>query len=153
MSPEFSKTNFHPDGLSGLAFKEISNLRPPTLMDNLNGTGLLPRPVFSFKFSTVAGGSELIIGDVDKDAYKSDTLVSVPVTKKGYWEVNLDKISSPNRQIRASFNTSVIIDTGTTLILGPKQIVDNYYSDIPGAKCEPTGICTGTSRLYLRGVT
>ncbi|KAF8553919.1 acid protease [Imleria badia] len=142
MSPEFSKPNFLPDGLSGLAFREISNLRPPTLMDNLNATGLLPRPVFSFKFSALANKSELIIGDVDNTTYKSNTLVSVPVTQKGYWQVNLDRLSSSTRQVGPSRNTSAIIDTGTTLILAPKAIVDDYFSTTEGAQCLPNGICT-----------
>ena len=119
-------------------------------MDNLNTSGQLPQPVFSFRFSTTPGESELIIGDVNNTAFNNNTLVNVPVTRKAYWEVRLDKIASPTHDVQESMNAPAIIDTGTTLILGPRAIVYDYYSDVSGSKCRGDGVCTGASRLDVR---
>ncbi|KAF8442210.1 aspartic peptidase domain-containing protein [Boletus edulis BED1] len=143
MSPQFSSQNYKPDGLSGLGFSEISDLDGPTLMENLKESGQLPRFLFSFKLSDTAGQSELTVGDADYAAFKNETLVSVPVTVKGYWQVVLGGISSPSHEIAQSVNFPAIIDTGTTLIMAPREIVDDYFSGIPGSNCMTTdGTCT-----------
>lgn len=149
MSPQFAKQNFQPDGLAGLAFLEVSTLRASTLMQNLNASGQLSRPVFSFKFSTRDGQSELVVGDVDQAAFQANTVVSVPVTQEGYWQVTLDGISSPTHKVNSTSNIPAIIDTGTTLIVAPKDIVLDYFSDIPGAQCRNDNICTGEIRLSI----
>ncbi|KAH0833493.1 aspartic peptidase domain-containing protein [Lanmaoa asiatica] len=130
------------DGLSGLAFPNISDLSMPPLMQNLNESGQLPQRFFSFKLSTTTGQSELIIGGADNAAFKNDTLVSVPVTKQAYWQVELGRISRPSNPVPESIGAPAVIDTGTTLILVSSTIANSYYSGISGAKCGPDGICT-----------
>ncbi|KAN0092657.1 Aspartic peptidase domain containing protein [Tylopilus felleus] len=151
MSPQFAKQNFQPDGLAGLAFLEVSTLRASTLMQNLNASGQLSRPVFSFKFSTRDGQSELVVGDVDQAAFQANTVVSVPVTQEGYWQVTLDGISSPTHKVNSTSNIPAIIDTGTTLIVAPKDIVLDYFSDIPGAQFPCATINQTTPALTFGG--
>lgn len=112
-------------------------------MQGLKESLQLPRPFFSFKFSTKAGESQLIIGDADYAAFDNNTLVSVPVTVEGYWQVLLGGLSRLGYQVPMSVNVSAIIDTGTTLILAPRAIVESYFSGITGAKCGPDGVCKG----------
>lgn len=118
-------------------------------MENLNESSLLPQKFFSFRLSTNPGESGLTIGGVDNAAFERETLVSVPVTDKGYWQVNLGGISRLNHTVPGSVNTPAIVDTGTTLILVSEAIADSYYAGISGFKCVPNGICTGTSRPYI----
>ncbi|KAG2362905.1 aspartic peptidase domain-containing protein, partial [Suillus spraguei] len=90
-SPEFSKNgSFPPDGLSGLAFPEISEFGGTPLFQTLNDSGELPQSVFGFKLSTTPGDSEMVIGGTNTELYHSDTLTYVPVTKRGYWQVKVD---------------------------------------------------------------
>lgn len=148
-SPDFA--NFPADGISGLAFPEISTLGRP-LMQNLNESDQLPQRVFGFKLSTTPGQSELTIGGVDPAAFKNNTLVCVPVTKQGYWQVVLGGISRPNYTVPESINTPAIIDTGTTLILVSRTIANRYFSNIPGAKSIPFDtftIYTSASSSYF----
>ncbi|KAI9566870.1 Asp-domain-containing protein [Boletus coccyginus] len=140
-SPAFWASSFDPDGIAGLGFGNISGLDAPPLMQGLKESLQLPRPFFSFKFSTKAGESQLIIGDADYAAFDNNTLVSVPVTVEGYWQVLLGGLSRLGYQVPMSVNVSAIIDTGTTLILAPKAIVESYFSGITGAKCGPDGVC------------
>lgn len=141
--------DFPPDGISGLAFPEISSLSARTLMQNLNESSQLPRRFFSFRLSTTLGQSHMIIGDADYTAFKNDTLVSVNVTKEGYWQVLLGWISRPDHVIPETIDQPAIIDTGTTLILMPSATADRYYSGIPGVKSTEDGLYTSALRLYI----
>lgn len=141
--------DFPADGISGLAFPEISSLRVRTLMQNLNESRQLPNRFFSFKLSTTPGQSNMIIGDADYTAFKNDTLVSVDVTEEGYWQVSLGWISRPDHIVPGTTGLPAIIDTGTTLILMPSAVANSYYSDIPGAKSMQGGVYTSASRLYI----
>ncbi|KAG8212929.1 aspartic peptidase domain-containing protein [Butyriboletus roseoflavus] len=133
---------FPADGIAGLGFPEISSMGGNTLMQNLNESSLLPQRFFGFKLSTEPGESKLTIGGADDAAFVSDTLVSVPVTKEGYWQIYLGGISRPNHTVPGSVDVAAIVDTGTTLILVSKEIADSYYAGIPDAKCVPDGMCT-----------
>jgi hypothetical protein len=50
---------------------------------------------------------------------------------QGYWQVTLDGITLNGRQVFSA--TQAIIDTGSTLILGPAEVVEAIYERIPGA--------------------
>ena len=125
-----------------------------TLVENLNKSSILPEKLFSFKFSTTPGESELIIGGANIAAFESDTLVSVPVTEhrglQGFWQIDLGGISRPNHTVPESVNVPAIVDTGNTVIFVPQAIADSYYAGIFGAICLiDTGKCTGASYLYI----
>ncbi|KAF9224510.1 acid protease [Gyrodon lividus] len=94
-----SSGRYNPDGLSGLAFPEISALKNIPLMQALSESDQLPQRVFGFKFSTVPGQSELTIGGTNSTLFKNDTLVFTPVTTRGYWQANMGGISSPRRLV------------------------------------------------------
>ncbi|KAF8839262.1 acid protease [Paxillus ammoniavirescens] len=141
-SPQFSKEGtpltgsggYNPDGLSGLAFPELSALENIPLMQALNESNQLPQKVLSFKFSTVQGQSELTIGGTNTALFKNDTLVFTPVTQRGYWQVNMGGVSNPHRLVPESVNKPAIVDTGTTLIMTTTDIAESYYKDIPEAQ-------------------
>ncbi|KIJ62085.1 hypothetical protein HYDPIDRAFT_95023 [Hydnomerulius pinastri MD-312] len=132
--PSPISAGFTPDGLSGLAFPEISQLEGTPLMQSLNQSNQLAERYFSFKFSTTPGQSELTIGGTNPTLYKNETLVYTPVTERGYWEVTMDGLLNPNGTVPESLNSSSIIDTGTTLIITTEAIATGYFQDIPGAK-------------------
>lgn len=55
--------------------------------------GLVPEPVFSFwlnRNTKGEEGGELVFGGVDSSHYKGEHTY-VPVTQKGYWQVNIYK--------------------------------------------------------------
>ncbi|KAG0692280.1 aspartic peptidase domain-containing protein [Suillus ampliporus] len=129
-SPAFSKYgDYPPDGLSGLAFPEISD-------------GQLPQSVLGFKLSTTPGDSELLVGGTNTSLYRSDTLMYIPVTERGYWQVKLDGISRSGEEISGSHGTPAIIDTGTTLVVTSDSIAQSYYANISGATAYAQGTNT-----------
>lgn len=142
-SPEFSKDgSFPPDGLSGLAFREISEFEGSPLFQTLDESGKLPQSVFGFKLSTTPGDSEMVIGGTNTDLYHSDTLTYVAVTDRGYWQVEMDAISRLGQEVIESQAVTAIIDTGTTFVITSYSIAQSYYANISGATAHTEGADT-----------
>jgi saccharopepsin len=84
---------------------------------------LLDEPVFSFRLgSSEEDGGEAIFGGIDSDAY-TGKLDYVPLRRKGYWEVELEKIGFGKEELDLE-NTGAAIDTGTSLIVMPTDVAE-----------------------------
>jgi len=129
---EVSKVSFGPlnlafalgkfDGLLGLGWNSISEYNIPTPFENMVTQKLIAEPVFAFYLQNDASKKgELIFGGVDKSHYTGE-LVDVPLTSESYWQVSLDSLSFGDSSIVSS--QKAIIDSGTSLLAGPKQAVD-----------------------------
>jgi cathepsin D len=144
-SPEFNENeSFPPDGLSGLAFPEISEFEGSPLIQTLDESGKLPQSIFGFKLSTTPGHSEMNIGGTNTNLYRPDTLTYVPVTDRGYWQVEMDSMSRLGQEVIESRAAPVIIDTGTTFIITSYSIAQSYYANISGATAHTEGADTDT---------
>jgi len=120
------------DGILGLAYDRISvnGIVPPfySLIDQ----GLLDEPVFSFRIgSSEEDAGEATFGGVDTSAY-SGKIDYVPVRRKAYWEVELEKVSFGDDELVLE-NTGAAIDTGTSLIVTPTDVAEMLNTQI-GAK-------------------
>ncbi len=72
---------------------------------------LLDNNVFSFRLgSSEEDGGEVIFGGID-DAAFTGKLHYVPVRRKAYWEVELEKITFGDDELEME-NTGAAIDTG-----------------------------------------
>ncbi|KAG6578180.1 aspartic protease [Phytophthora cinnamomi] len=107
------------DGLFGLAFDAISVDHLKTPFHRMIQQGLLDEPVFAFYLGDQKDG-ELTLGGVDKSHYKGE-LEYVDVTSATYWSVKLDAVEAKGQQL-ADVNKA-IVDSGTSLIAGPKDQV------------------------------
>merc|ERR1719414_1136997 len=84
---------------------------------------LIPEPVFAFYLQQDASQQgELLFGGVDKAHYTGD-FVNVPLTSETYWEVSLDAMKFGSSPVVTS-KANAIIDSGTSLLAGPKAQVD-----------------------------
>lgn len=73
--------------------------------------GLLDAPVFSFRIgSSEQDGGEAIFGGIDSKAYTGD-IDYVPLRRKAYWEVELEKVKFGNDELELE-STGAAIDTG-----------------------------------------
>ena len=73
--------------------------------------GLIEEPVFSFRIgSSENDGGEAIFGGIDASAYSGDVHY-VPVRRKAYWEVELQKVYFGDDVLELE-NTGAAIDTG-----------------------------------------
>ena len=109
------------DGILGLAYDTISvNHIVPPFYQMINQK-LIDSPVFSFRLgSSEEDGGEAIFGGIDDSAY-TGKLDYVPVRRKAYWEVELEKVSLGDDELELE-NTGAAIDTGAVLPI-------NYHVD------------------------
>ncbi|KAI0750805.1 aspartic peptidase A1 [Daedaleopsis nitida] len=120
------------DGILGLAYDTISvNHIVPPIYQMINQE-LIDEPVFSFRLgSSEEDGGEAIFGGIDDSAY-SGSLHYVPVRRKAYWEVELEKVGLGDDELELD-NTGAAIDTGTSLIALPTDMAEMLNTQI-GAK-------------------
>merc|ERR1712190_642387 len=117
------------DGILGLGWDSISVGGVPTVMTALVGSKQLEQPVFAFYLGNNQPG-ELIFGGVDAAHYTGD-FAYLPLKSQSYWEVALDgvKLNSDS----ASSCPTAIVDSGTSLLAGPKADVQAIATNL-GAK-------------------
>ena len=73
--------------------------------------GLIDEPVFSFRLGdSEQDGGEAVFGGIDSGAY-TGKITYVPVRRKAYWEVELEKVSFGDDHLELE-NTGAAIDTG-----------------------------------------
>lgn len=138
------------DGILGLGYDTISvnHITPPFY--NLINQGLIDEPVFSFRVgSSEEDGGEAVFGGIDKDAY-TGKITYVPVRRKAYWEVELEKVSFGDDVLELE-NTGAAIDTGmfsgAALYLYPYSCVCKEHLLLP---CPPTLLRCSTHKLAQR---
>jgi phytepsin len=138
------------DGILGLGFKEIAVDGVTPVFDNAVAQNQVEKDQFSFWLNRdqdgdgVVDGGELVFGGVDEKHFVGEH-VWVDLTKKGYWQFDLDDvkvgefsfIDDKNDKTTVSFSSSTkhqaIADTGTSLLAGPSAVIDKI-NDAIGAE-------------------
>ncbi|KAF8342183.1 aspartic peptidase domain-containing protein [Cantharellus anzutake] len=121
------------DGILGLAYDTIAvnHITPPFY--ELVNHGLLADPVFSFRVGdSEEDGGEAVFGGIDNSHY-TGKIEYVPVRRKAYWEVELEKITFGDEELELE-NTGAAIDTGTSLIVAPTDIAEMLNAEIGATK-------------------
>ncbi|XP_074041020.1 uncharacterized protein [Leptinotarsa decemlineata] len=116
------------DGILGMAYDTISVRKVRPFFYNLVDKKLVAQPVFSFYLNRgpmAIFGGELILGGSDPELYKGN-FTYVPVTRQGYWQIKMDYLSLYGLLFCHS-NCQAIVDTGTSLIIGPKKDIQDIH--------------------------
>lgn len=120
------------DGILGMGFTEISVMGIPTVFDTMLDQGVVDQPVFSFYLNHDMNGElggELVLGGSDPNHYEGE-FHYVPVSRVGYWQLTADGIKVGGVQKDFCNPCETIVDTGTSLIAGPKEEVKEIMSDL-----------------------
>ncbi|XP_038170126.1 pepsin A-5 [Arvicola amphibius] len=126
------------DGILGLGYPDLSLQGILPVFDNLWLQGLIPQNLFAFYLSSKdEKGSMLMLGGVDPSYYSGD-LHWVPVSKPSYWQLTLDSIFMNGGVIACEGGCQGIMDTGTSLLTGPRNVILNIQNLI-GAKASSDG--------------
>lgn len=100
--------------------------------------GLIKSRIFSFhlnKHSENTLGGEIIFGGSDPSLFKGP-MHYMPISQSGYWQIHMDKVLVPTP--KGVFNLcnsrcEAIIDTGTSLITGPEDVIEPLNLSVLGA--------------------
>lgn len=130
--------NLEVDGLFGLGFNKLSG-NYSTLIENLKKQGAISKAVFSIYLSDSHFGSSdegessaISIGGYDLETYGNQTTENdirwIKVySETGYWAVALSAVELGDHRI--SYGSELaILDTGTSLILGPTFIIVELFA-------------------------
>lgn len=124
------------DGIFGLGFPSISvnGIVPP--FQKMCDLKLLPENIFSVWLGDNRKdqeGGEIIFGGMNPSHFRPP-INYVPVIRAGYWEVALDLVKYGKHSItKSNKRRSAAIDTGTSLIAAPENVVEDLNKKI-GAK-------------------
>jgi hypothetical protein len=122
------------DGILGLAFPVLSqDPGIPTVLKNLADRKKVDQPQFGFFLGNNAPG-ELTIGGYDAEKIDGD-ITWVDVIEPAYWTVSLDGIKFGDTELSKE-KTAGIMDTGTSLIYAPADVVKEM-TDALGAQYVP----------------
>ena len=120
------------DGIVGISFPAMAVIPGNPLSQAMVDRGLIAPGQFSFWLTSNMGnnGGELAIGQPNSNRY-SGTITWLPLTRASYWNVQFDSISYGKTKMTGTARRA-ILDTGTSLIVGPTATV-NYMHKLMGA--------------------
>eukprot|EP00584_Thalassiosira_punctigera_P005285 CAMPEP_0172539184 /NCGR_PEP_ID=MMETSP1067-20121228/10441_1 /TAXON_ID=265564 ORGANISM="Thalassiosira punctigera, Strain Tpunct2005C2" /NCGR_SAMPLE_ID=MMETSP1067 /ASSEMBLY_ACC=CAM_ASM_000444 /LENGTH=445 /DNA_ID=CAMNT_0013324829 /DNA_START=87 /DNA_END=1424 /DNA_ORIENTATION=- len=125
------------DGILGLSFPGISrNAGVKTFIANLHEKAGAAKAMFAFYLGDEADG-ELAIGGYNEDLMQDpDNINWVPIERPAYWLIAMDQVKFGDTVITTE-KTGAIMDTGTSLLYGPQDQVDQITSAFEGARYVP----------------
>lgn len=109
------------DGILGMAFPSISVDKMVPVYQAMYDQGLVESNSFSFALTAKPGqeGSKLVLGGVNPDYAASEWKYS-PLISATYWMIQMDSMSLNGVEVQS---LGAIVDTGTSAIVGPKDLV------------------------------
>jgi len=132
-------------GLMGLGWQQLSSSGAMPLWETLASSGAWSEPLMAFaltRFINQSGTQALEPGGVFTMGATNSTLFTgdieytdIPTGQEGYWLLPIQDLSVSGSTVSIpSSEAQAAIDTGTTLIAGPQDVVENFYAQIPGSE-------------------
>jgi len=110
------------DGILGMAFPEIAVNRVTPFFYRLVEEKLIDDASFTFYLTQTPGaeGSKLTLGGVNSDYFEGN-MKYYPLVSETYWVIDVDSVSVGDANIK---NIKGVVDTGTSVIVGPKRMIE-----------------------------
>ena len=108
----------------GMAYPSIANSGATPPFKNMTTLGLVSQPIFSFWLNsdaTSTNGGELVLRGVDP-AHYTGSITYTSVTIQQYWQIVVTNTQVAEAEY-CSASCQMIVDTGTSFILGPTTII------------------------------
>lgn len=114
------------DGILGLSLPQLAEGNDFAIVDQMVVAGVLEHNLFAVFLGNEGEQSEITFG-----AYKQELMASkmlwAAVTEPGYWQIKVDDITirgKPQHICSGDRGCQVAVDTGTSLLAAPSDIVD-----------------------------
>jgi len=149
------------DGILGLSLPQMSEGPVFNVLDCMIRDKVLKHNMFSVFFGAVEGeDSEVSFGEWRESRMASE-LFWVPVSTPSYWQVEMSDITIGNKfQNLCKRQCQVAVDTGTSLMAGPTEIVNEIITRLNvSSECEnydslpDVGFVVGEHVLNLKVVS
>ncbi|XP_036435232.1 pepsin A-like [Colossoma macropomum] len=129
------------DGILGLAYQSIASDGATPVFDNMVSQGLVSEDVFSvYLSSNEEEGSVVLFGEIDSSYYTGD-IYWIPLSSETYYQITMDSVTINGQTVACSGGCQAIIDTGTSMIVGPTTDISNINSWV-GATTDQYGDAT-----------
>ncbi|XP_041955566.1 pepsin A-like [Alosa sapidissima] len=116
------------DGILGLAFPSLSASGATPVFDNMMSQGLVSQDLFSvYLTGDSESGSAVLFGEIDS-SYYTGSLSWVPLSSETYWQIEMDSVTINGNIVACAGGCQAIVDTGTSLIVGPSSDISNMNS-------------------------
>ncbi|KAG9330588.1 hypothetical protein JZ751_023724, partial [Albula glossodonta] len=133
--------NMVADGILGLAFPSISSSGATPVFDNMMNQQLVSQDLFSvYLSSNKQDGSVVMFGEIDQ-SYYTGAITWVPLSSETYWQISMDSVTINGNTVACSGGCQAIVDTGTSLIVGPSSDINNINAWV-GASTNQYGDAT-----------
>lgn len=129
---DYALSNF--DGILGLAFPPLAASGTTPIFENAIQQDKLAEPIFSFYLGYDGDPGVLTLGGYDATKFEGD-LIFVKLQSASWWEIPIDKVVGrgfESHAINSTLGLSAVIDSGTSLIGGPRVHVA-YLARAAGA--------------------
>lgn len=129
--------SFSFDGVLGLALDSMAQSNEFSVMNLLQQSGILRKPIFSvFLSDSEHEKSEITFGDI-KEEHLASELYWVPVSgNAGYWEVEVEDIYFGKKPQNLCKGCRVAVDTGTSELAGPSEVISQLETRLQVNDCE-----------------
>ncbi|AEY99229.1 FAGR407Cp [Eremothecium gossypii FDAG1] len=127
-------------GVFGLGHRELAKGGQVPPIYNMMERGQLKDPMFGIflpKNLAHINEGEIIFGGYDSTKF-TGSLEWLPITKKGFWEVEFNSISTGESTVQGE-GLGAILDTGSSLTLLPTEIFDKFNGALEAALGSKTG--------------
>ncbi|KND92842.1 Aspartic-type endopeptidase ctsD [Tolypocladium ophioglossoides CBS 100239] len=140
------------DGILGLSMSQGAN---DNFLKTMAEAHKLDKNVFCIALSRASDGAntgEIKFGSTNPDKYTGDITYTPVSAKDGDWAIPIDEIAYDGKKAQVG-GVKSYIDTGTTFIFGPEDMVKKVHSVIPGSESSDgmtyTVPCDSTKPLTL----
>ncbi|TMS21982.1 Pepsin A [Larimichthys crocea] len=116
------------DGILGLAYPRLSASGATPVFDNMMKEGLVNQDMFSVYLSSNSQqGSVVTFGGSDPNHY-TGSISWIPLSNELYWQITVDSVTVNGQVVACNGGCQAIVDTGTSLIVGPQSSISNINS-------------------------
>lgn len=145
-------------GLMGMGFESLSSSGSSPFWEVVAIQGKVKDPVFSFQLATNAEhaksakdinpGGVFTLGNLDDQQFSGD-IAWVKLASRfgsqgmGYWGIKMDAMQVNGNNVNLGSDNLVAVDTGTTLIGAPSNVIQAIYEQIPNARSAPSSMLGG----------